>query len=381
MTREDLFLAIGEVEESRLSRCENLSASNVTALEEGTMKQKTTKRRPLRLVLIAAVMVCMIAAVALVSAAPEVQLDPYETPEPMLEAAFGINGYPHEDGAVYLPEGEVNTVHIPAYDRVALDQDLAKESVSLYIYKIGESQTHNGDTLTVEAAVFDPVSGVGVLYYSIENPNGVTGYALQKNGEIWWPEGERIYVNYPSKGYIATAATTDEKLYVVEYYAFSDDLRDDMKTLIQQAGDAGLQEMIPEILQEVRGEVIRVSLRGADVKIDVPVDGMGGMEAISLGDNAVWLSPIGIRLYGQKLDMLNEAGELLLDSLVIRYADGSEYIIDRDSADANKPSTMNYAYGVQESDGVLIYALNRIVDVEQVASVVVNGIEFPVDQN
>lgn len=56
MTREDLFRAIGEVEESRLARCENLRASNVNILEVEKMNRK---RITLRLVLIAAIVACL----------------------------------------------------------------------------------------------------------------------------------------------------------------------------------------------------------------------------------------------------------------------------------------------------------------------------------
>lgn len=356
MTREDLFRAVGEVEELRLARSENRSASNVTALEEGNMKQKTTKRRPLRLILVAAAMVCLIAAAALVSAAPELQLDPYETPEAMLEAAFGINGYPGEEGNVYRPEDwAVNTQHIPSYQREDLDMALAEKLVAPCIYEVNESVTGNGYTVTVEAAVYDPVTDVGLLYYSIENAAGVTGYELQNDGEVWWPEGGPVSLNYPSETYIDTACTTDTKLCIVEYFVYGQKLQNAM-----------------------RGETLCVTLQGAETAIEVPVSGRGGMKTAVFGNGAVRLSPIGVVLDGRMMDMLT-GRELLIGSLVIRYADGSEYVVAAPAAEADGPETMNYAYGFTVEEGTLTFALNRIVDVEQVVSVVIDGIEFLAD--
>lgn len=57
MTREDLFHAIGEAEESRLAHSEIMGSSNVFALEEGNGKHK--KRIPLRFALIAAIVACL----------------------------------------------------------------------------------------------------------------------------------------------------------------------------------------------------------------------------------------------------------------------------------------------------------------------------------
>lgn len=67
MTREDLFAAIGDVEESRLARGENMSSSNVTHLEgnEMTNATKRPKGRILRNTLVAALIVVMLATTVL----------------------------------------------------------------------------------------------------------------------------------------------------------------------------------------------------------------------------------------------------------------------------------------------------------------------------
>ena len=57
MTREDLFHAFGEAEESRLAHSEIMGSSNVFALEKGNVKHK--KRIALRFALIAAIVACL----------------------------------------------------------------------------------------------------------------------------------------------------------------------------------------------------------------------------------------------------------------------------------------------------------------------------------
>ena len=66
MTREDLFEAIGQVEEERLARCECDMPSNETELEEYDMR---TSRRPIRMMLIAAVLVGLLATTVLAGSA------------------------------------------------------------------------------------------------------------------------------------------------------------------------------------------------------------------------------------------------------------------------------------------------------------------------
>lgn len=66
MTREDLFKAIGQVEEHRLARCD--APSGIVRLEGDDMENKTKKRpagRMLRNVLVAAVVVALLAATAI----------------------------------------------------------------------------------------------------------------------------------------------------------------------------------------------------------------------------------------------------------------------------------------------------------------------------
>lgn len=356
MTREDLFLAIGEVEESRLARCENLSASNVTALEEGIMKQKTTKRHSLRLVLIAAVMVTMIAAITLVSAAPEVRDNRYallEDSEPILEAMLGQNGVEHYEGRVTQNPGEVNIMVENSYDRVPLDMALAEKYLEPYLYAIGESLTDtfkigvgeevesHTETLTVVANLYDASTGCGLLYYTLENPLGAMDYRLQYDGSIG---GDDVRVSLARRKFLDTGNTTDTKLCVAVHYI---NTRNSKEIAVSGIGE----------------DKILVNLVQRELRY------------VTVADNTVTISPIGMKLESSESLGLNHID--FVNDVRIRFADGTEYVVLAD-IEGKGYDLQNWAYacGVDGKDG-MTYTFNRIVDVDSITSVVINGVEYP----
>ena len=96
-----------------------------------------------------------------------------------------------------------------------------------------------------------------------------------------------------------------------------------------------------------------------------------GMDTVRLAEGNIVISPMSIVIYGKDLGLMNAADETRVHSLVIRYNDGTEYLVLDEAV-------MNYAYGtmVQEPDGYVTYCLNRIVDLGNVAAVVVDGTEY-----
>ena len=69
--------------------------------------------------------------------------------------------------------------------------------------------------------------------------------------------------------------------------------------------------------------------------------------------------------------------------MVIRYADGTEYLVKDDTGEV---PVVNFARGYAEpGDGYetprkcVTYLLNRVVDLEQVTEVLVDGIGYPID--
>ena len=81
-------------------------------------------------------------------------------------------------------------------------------------------------------------------------------------------------------------------------------------------------------------------------------------EGFADGGISASLSPVGLVLRG--LD--NESGETVEDKIVLRYADGSEYVVmDTDF--------ISFAVAYERSDGSHCYAFNRLADAENVTEI------------
>ena len=312
--------------------------------------------RAVRLVFIAALLCSMLAMTAFAYTGFVI----YENPGEMLDAFFGENGYEHvEPETVTHDMGEYGIVQwqVPGMDREPVDETLAEELVAPYISAAGQMITYEDYTMTIEAYSYDSETNTALVYYSIENPNGMLNYELQRDGEVWWPGGELIYCNQSLKSFIASEKTTETKLYAAGYISIVE-ARQDEGLYLNFAGNLDWNEF---------GN--RIETRAG---IELPVRGNeGDMENVTLADGNIIISPISIVIFGRDLSLMNEGNETMVDSLVIRYNDGTEYLVMSEGV-------MNYAYGTMEQkpDGYVTYCLNRIVELENVSAVVVNGTEY-----
>lgn len=317
--------------------------SQVHASEETlTEVLKMTKRqknhygaRLTRALVIAAVVSAMLATTAFAY----VGFTQYENPMEMLKTFFGGDEYTVIEGVDYTYDyyGYIKEYHEPTVEWVPVDEKVAEE-VAPFIGSVGESVTSDGYTLTVKAHQYDSVTDCGIIYYTLENPDGVTGYKLQTWGEIWWPGGEKVIG--PGENVIIEDETTDTCLSVAHYY----------------------------VLMNEREEMVELCLN-RDQTLTLRLDDGGGMDGAALGNGALKLSAIGIRIDMQKLGIC-EPGSWV-HQLLIRYQDGTEYIVDNSG---EGDLIMNYTYAVSY-DGEIGFTFNRLVDIDSVAAVVINGVE------
>ena len=217
MKAEELFLAIGEVESSRLTRSELTAArpSGQREQEEPQMKKRNVSRI-LRNLLVAALIVSALAVTAYAVAGFVI----FDSPQDMISGLFGDKtGYDHKDVTHFTdPEKPDEVYDIPAYDRVPVDESVAASEAVPLVSPVGQSISWEGYTLTVDANMYDQVTKCGVLTYTLENPDGIADYALQENGEIYFPEGEILDINQYGYSYIIPDQSTDTKLTAAFYY-------------------------------------------------------------------------------------------------------------------------------------------------------------------
>lgn len=430
MKCEDLFLAIGEVEEHRLLRSEQMgSPSNVSRLEEQNMKQKRLySSRTLRNLLIAAVIVSMLGVTVLAVGGFLI----FENPKEMLTAVFGDNtGFDHSDGSITKdPWGGPQGILVePTYDRIPVDEAVVEEDIAPLVSPVGQSISWEGYTLTVDAYMYDDVTRCGLLTYTLENPDGIS-YELQSNGEIWHRGGEILEFNQYGYSYIIQEKTTDTVLAATYYFQFNERRGDTLDIKFSQWAavspddiDGILEEKIREIQQEITPEealrklkekigpeydTVAADLTEAELldaayfelayeqveaqytyanAITVPCQSTGNMKHITLGDGSIVVAPFCIRIDITDLTFLHTDrwGEERVctdnvKSVLIRYTDGTEYVVEQDY-------TMNHLFAHAEATSraeenctdLLTYVFNRIIDVDAVEAVIINGTELPVD--
>lgn len=336
-----------------------VQASDETLLEVLNMtRKKHPGVRLTRVLVIAAVISAMLATTAFAY----VGFTQYENPMVMLKTFFGSDEYKLEEGTIYTYQDEYYyyEYQTPTVENVPLDEDIAASEVAPYISDVGKSITSGDNTMTVEAHLYDSATDCGIIYYSIENPNGVTGYDLQHDGEVWWPGGELVLIDQVSgKNYIIAEETTDTKLSIAHYYASVYPGAEYVELNFYFDMEAG--------------------------SLVLPLNDGGGMEYIKSKNNEILLSSIAIRVNADDMEFLREYdtdGTLLppmvdnIESLIIHYQDGTAYIVEINT-DANR--TKNYTYAVQDMEcETRGYTFNRVVDISKVKAVIINDVEFPV---
>ena len=411
MTREELFAAIGMVEESRLQRSE----LTVSPAETGTNVRKN--RRIFRNFLIAAIIVSMLAVTAYAVAGYLI----FESPEDMITTIFGDKtGFDHSEGSIQPdPNGPPSGIIVePTFDRVPADEEVVASEAAPLVNAVGQSISWEDYILTVDANLYDSVTKCGVVTYLLEKPDGLDEYKLHSDGEIW--SGiNTVEINQYGYPYIIQERTTDTCLAVAYYYQLRNpettDLELSLSSAVVTGSDAYRQAMInlkEKIKQEVpeeeaialkkeqlgeywewyldtftREEIIdsgyedmmyeRIDeiyteeMLDCPDKIIIPEASQGEMNHITLGDGAVTLSPIAATIRKQEIENL---GESFMGLFRICFADGSEYVVQ-------DGYTENRVFAVTDSaETELTYMFNRIIDVKEVVSVIVDGgVELPLD--
>jgi len=405
MTGEELFLAIGEVDGSRLLRSELTvqGSSKTLKTEEPVMKNRTRKIvRTVRNCIAAVLLVCMLA----VTAYAVVGYVIFESPKEMIDSVFGDQtGFDHSDGDIRPYEDGINVIIEPTFDRVPVDKKAAAELETL-VSPVGQSISWEGYTLTIDANLYDSVTKCGVLTYTLENLEGVD-YSLQFDGEVWFPGGEIVGFGQYGRSYIIQDKSSDTKLTATYYYQLRDRETTNLEIVLTQWASITREEIdqqIEDIKQQLRQEIPeeealafqkqyvgdswpwfeenRTREENIDSayevwayerleeattcpdKIIIPEQALGEMDNITLGNGAVNLSAIAITVKVQEIEDFPNG---FLGVTKIKFSDGTEYVV-------KEGYTLNHVFAVADSETEeTTFMFNRIIDVNKVTSVVVDG--------
>lgn len=344
-----------------------LDVASSEKIKEATMSKLYTKtdsnkrvHKVSRVILIAAI----VALALSVSAFAYVGFVVYENPAFMLDAFFGENVESKSEGVVEYDDNGGLTAAVPGWERVPVDAALADELISKYISAETATITWDEYTLSVEANLYDSHTQSGLLYYSIENPAGVSGYVVRGQNSIIFPEDSTLPIlclsgNWTGADFIDAARSTDTKIYVCRYYIGSEGLAAES----EQDLDLGTLKL------QVRSNIDREVLGSAEISYT----NENGLAGLTLADGNIIVSPIAVRIYDSKLgyEMVND-----ITSIVLNYNDGTEYVVID-----NNNFTDNTTYGVLDSvsnPSRVTFTFNRIVDINSISSVTVNGTTYDV---
>lgn len=409
MTREDLFAAIGQVEESRLARTELKVQKPSAKPEESEMYRKhINAKRILRNLLIAALIASMLAVTAYAAAAYLI----FDSPEEMITAIFGDQtGYDHgARGEITDKDGNVLKEQYH-HDRVPADEEVVAQEAAPLVEAVGQSISWNDYTMTIDANLYDHATKCGLVTYILENPNGLD-YSVQGDGEVWFPSGEIVGFGQYGYSYIIQDQSNDTKLTATYYYQLRDPRTTDLEigftqwaSITQKQIDQRIEEIKQQLRQEISEEEAlafkkeyegdswswfeenRTREENIDAayevwayerleeittcpdKIIISESEQSEMTSITAGNGAVKLSAIAMTFKMQDIGVMpgHDAG-----AVKILFADGDEYVVD-------DGYTLNHIFAVSDGEEELTYMFNRIIDVEEVSSVIINGVELTVD--
>ncbi len=411
MKAEDLFTAIGQIDITYLARCERMPSNKK---EPSAMRKiKRSPGRIVRNVLFAAVLVSMLAVTAFAATGYLI----YDSPQAMLTALFGDKtGYDHKDVTqVTDPEKPDSPFVSPGFDRIPVEKDVMETQVAPLVSPVGQSIQWKDCTLTIDANLYDPATKCGVLTCRLENSKGIPEYKVYADGQIAFPNGELIGGNQYWKTYLIQDKTSDTVLTAAFYYQLRNPNTTDLEltlnsfsamapgetidsilnTLEQELRQHNTQEQALATLEDYLGkeeyDALAGSLSAEELadrayrelsfrefnrlytcpdKIIIPEKAMGKMDTITLADGQIQISPIAISV---ETSTMENYPARYNNVVKIRFQNGEEYVVRDDN-------TANAVFAVGENDRDVTYMFNRIIDVKDVTSVILDGgLEFTVE--
>lgn len=337
------------------STFDHVVASPETVRE--VLNMKTTPKKKLRFTPLAAavLLICALTTTAFAYTGYVV----YDNPKEMMDAFFG--GGNSDEGAIVVDENGQTLVY-PSFQREELDEEAAEEYVAPFTYEVGQSVTAGQNKLTVDGYAYDANTQCGLIYMSLEMPGGFPEYKVASNGMLVWQGQEQVRTPFGIE-------------------IFAEDVEDTRMTL------AGYF-YVPDYYEESEFSLYLSNGQWKnDPHLDIPLENVGGLQCITAGNSGIQIAPFAMVVHGDKLGILKEnTKETNLSYLAVRYTDGSEYVILDESGEV---PVMNYANDCMEtgdrSDGYVTdrycvtYLLNRIVALDEVTEVIVDGVTYTVD--
>lgn len=278
----------------------------------------------------------------------------------------------------FVEDGKGGYVPVADMERIPGDPATTERLVGNYLSKLDAEMTVEGNTYKMGTFLVDD-TGTGILTFSVENPNGFE-YGDMGYGETWI-ESVRANVYYgrsePTRGDREGAISADTKLYVDES-ASTDTCLQVIAYFISGKGFSYAKDST--FYFSVSDGAYQYHSIAIQTKTRVPVKTF-------TADNGeiVLLSPLGMTA----VDSIGHEIEWLIWENILQFKDGSEF-----AAESRERNLRNWVVGFITGDpmggysdameielGVTdigpeeyySYQFNRLVDVDEVSSITLDG--------
>ena len=243
-------------------------------------------------------------------------------------------------------------------ERIPGDVETVQRLVGDYLSKLDAGLTVGSTTITLGTFLIDE-SGCGILTYAVDDPEGVS-YEEAGYGEVYGlPLEPRMYLRSPDyqqggsvnvKLHVDKTTSTATHLDVVAYFAAGETYQkgDNLYFTVYDGGAEGKEPYAVAIQPRTYAPVRTFTAANGET---------------------ARISAVGVTM-----DNASPAQELTVQELTLHYADGSSYVVSSDSQ-----NLMNWVLGYIYGDGETapfahaVYIFNRMVDVDTVTSVSLDG--------
>ena len=340
-----------------------LHASEEVLLEvtERMKTEKKTTRRRVRTGLVAALAAVLLLTMSVafgdeIAAFFTSRLDPVsvEASEAILSSFSGDIS----TDAPYMTDSFGNAMSAPEMEKVSMGDAAVAPLVDGYLYDVEATPIVYEDyTFTVEQFIIDD-KGMGMLSYTIENPNGVE-YLEHGYGQVSVPLSPYLTTGAPFMDgnhadcydYLLQSSSTETKLHLVMFFGTFTEYHGEELYFCITTDDPETEKVMPVGAVQLSPEKL--------VPSAVYTDNDG---------NAVFLSPMGISIDWQ------QDYELLTEEVRLAHDDGT-YIVR--SAERNiYNARVGYWITAEDDEGHYLscnYLFNCLVDVEAITEISLMG--------
>ncbi len=350
--------ALGHMDERYI--IEALGEDSYRAYSRGKEKQNMntrTFRKSGRIALVAAIL-----ALILSIAAGAVAYIRYERADEMMDNFAGgadymggsAEGY-EEYETIIESDGEeriqLSELRL-GWERLSSDEALLEELVYPYVADVDGSITFKDYTVTMEACIYDKDLLSGILYYTVENPKGIS-WEYSKLGEIWLESFTyRVGTNFGGRPFVDEERSTDTKLYICEHFVVSTLFMKEAPPQGLKIGGNDCLDFEPYLAQWENIDVPHTEFDGGNI-IVAPF-------GMTFSKNGIGVDPGWNHQY-----------------IALRFDDGSEYVVyDRPNLFANMVCSGTNG---PMRDHWSTYLFNSIIDINSVVEVQIDDAVFTLE--